>query len=308
MNFFTIARAARAWARRHPEVTGRLLTRGAALRSGIAQFGTLLQPAPATRRRGSDAAGETANAGPARRPVRVSHPVFARIFPRLSQAVEAGGMAALRQTLLAGLTGQVIDIGAGTGASFSHYPHAVDQVVAVEPEPRLRQIAADAARTALVPVTVTGGLADALPAADATFDAAVVTFTLCTVPDQGAVLREIRRVLKPGGLLCFLEHVRADTGGLARIQRVLDTTVWPHLFGGCHLGRDTAAAIERAGFTIRQLDRFLFPEARTPVSFHIAGLAASRADPQRGSRGTAAVEDAGALRDGWQYRAQDRMR
>jgi ubiquinone/menaquinone biosynthesis C-methylase UbiE len=98
---------------------------------------------------------------------------------------------------------------------------------------------------------------------------------LCTVLDQDAALGEIRRVLRPGGQLCFLEHVRADSAGLARTQRVLDATVWPHLFAGCHLGRDTAAAIERAGFTIARLDRFLFPGTRTPVSFHIAGQATS---------------------------------
>jgi hypothetical protein len=85
-------------------------------------------------------------------------------------------------------------------------------------------------------------------------------------------------VLKPGGVLCFLEHVRAGTAGLARTQRALDATIWPHLFGGCHLGRDTAAAIQRAGFTIGRLDRFLFPEARTPVSFYITGQAARNGD------------------------------
>ncbi|MGH3410429.1 MAG: methyltransferase domain-containing protein [Streptosporangiaceae bacterium] len=207
------------------------------------------------------------------RAVRVSNPVFARIFPRLSQAMEGGGMAAHREPLLAGLTGQVIDIGAGTGASFGHYPLAVDQVIAVEPEPRLRQIATAAARTAPVPVTVIDGLASALPASAASFDAAVVSFVLCTVPDQAAALAEIRRVLKPGGLLCFLEHVRADSPGLARIQRALDATIWPRLFGGCHLGRDTTAAIEQAGFTVATLDRFLFPEARSPVSFYLTGQA-----------------------------------
>ena len=217
-------------------------------------------------------------ADPGIRAARVSHPVFARIFPRLSQAMEDGGMAARRVPLLAALTGQVIDIGVGTGASFGHYPPAVDHVTAIEPEPRLRHIAAAAARTAPVPVTVTDGLADALPAADASLDAAVVTFVLCTVPDQDAALAEIRRVLKLGGLLCFLEHVRADTARLARFQRALDATIWPHLFGGCHLSRDTAAAMEQAGFTIRRLDRFLFPGTRTPVSFYITGQAARSGD------------------------------
>jgi ubiquinone/menaquinone biosynthesis C-methylase UbiE len=101
---------------------------------------------------------------------------------------------------------------------------------------------------------------------------------LCTVPDQDAALAEIRRVLKPGVLLFFLEHVRADTAGLARIQCALDATIWPHLIGGCHLSRETAAAMDRAGFTIRRLDRFLFPETRTPVSFYITGQAARSGD------------------------------
>lgn len=187
--------------------------------------------------------------------------------------MEAGGMAAHRQQLLAGLTGRVIDIGAGTGPSFGHYPAAVDHVLAVEPEPRLRQIATAAASTAPVPVTVIDGLASALPVPDGSFDAAVVCFVLCSVPSQDAALREIHRVLKPGGLLCFLEHVRADSPGLIRVQRALDAAAWPHLFGGCHLGRDTAAAVEQAGFSITRLDRFLFPRARTPASFHITGQA-----------------------------------
>jgi ubiquinone/menaquinone biosynthesis C-methylase UbiE len=199
---------------------------------------------------------------------KVSNPIFARIFPRLSQAMEAGGIADRRKTLLADLTGQVIDIGAGTGPSFGHYPASITRVLAVEPEPRLRRFATAAARAAPVPVEVTGGLSSALPAGDESFDAAVVSFVLCTVADQDAALGEIRRVLRPGGQLCFLEHVRADSAGLARTQRVLDATVWPHLFAGCHLGRDTAAAIERAGFSIARLDRFLFSGTRTRSVSH----------------------------------------
>lgn len=206
----------------------------------------------------------------------VSHPVFARAFPAMSRALEAGGIAGRRKDLLAGLAGQVIDIGAGTGPSFAHYPAAVTGVLAVEPEPRLRALAAAAAHAAPVPIDVTSGTTSALPAADASHDAAVVSFVLCTVPDQDTALAEIRRVLRPGATLCFLEHVRADSPGLVRAQRALEATVWPHLFGGCHLSRDTAAAIQRAGFNITRMDEFLFPAARTPVSFHIAGHATAR--------------------------------
>ena len=209
--------------------------------------------------------------GPA---TRVSRPVFARTFPVLSRAMEAGGMADYRDQLQAGLAGRVLEVGAGTGASFGHYPAAVAEVIAVEPEPRLRRMAVQVARTAPVPITVTDGLASALPAADASCDAAVACFVLCTVPDQAAALGEFRRVLRPGGRLCFLEHVRAGPAWLARVQHVLDAVVWPHLFGGCHLGRDTGTAIEQTGFRIEQLDCFMFPEARTPVSFHIVGTAA----------------------------------
>lgn len=203
----------------------------------------------------------------------VSHPVFARTFPVMSRALEAGGIAKRRRDLLAGLAGEVIEIGAGTGANFRYYPATVTRVLAVEPEPRLRALAATAAAAVAVPVEVTGGTADALPAADASYDAAVVSLVLCTVPDQDAALAEISRVLRPGGVLCFLEHVRADSAGLVRMQRVLEATVWPRLFGGCHLSRDTAAAIERAGFTITRLEKFLFPAVPTAASFHIAGHA-----------------------------------
>jgi ubiquinone/menaquinone biosynthesis C-methylase UbiE len=122
---------------------------------------------------------------------KVSNPILARIFPRLSRAMEAGGIAAHRKTLLAGVAGRVIDIGAGTGPSFGHYPVSVTRVLAVEPEPRLRRFAAAAARAAPVPVEVTDGLASALPAGDTSFDAAVVSFVLRTVPDQGTCCRPV---------------------------------------------------------------------------------------------------------------------
>lgn len=206
---------------------------------------------------------------------RVSHPFFARVFPPLIRAMDAGGMAERRAALLRDLTGIVMDVGSGTGANFGHYPPAVTRVVAVEPEPRLRRLASDAARRAPVPVAVTGGLASALPAGDASLGAVIVTFVLCSVPDQDAALAEVRRVLRPGGTLCFLEHVRGGSAGIARTQRVLDATVWPRLAGGCHVGRDTVAAIERAGFVIDHLEKFMLPAAPSPMSFHAAGHATS---------------------------------
>lgn len=209
----------------------------------------------------------------------VHHPVFARFYGRLSRAMERRGMAEHRKALLAGLTGTVIDIGAGNGLNFAHYPSTVTRVLAVEPEPRLRQVARRAAASAPVPVEVVDGVAERLPTEDSSADAAVVSLVLCSVRDQAVVLREVQRVLNPGGQLRFLEHVRADSPGLARVQRALDATVWPHLAGGCHSGRDTAAAIERTGFTLDRLDRFLFPEVRTPLSFYISGTAVhGRAD------------------------------
>jgi ubiquinone/menaquinone biosynthesis C-methylase UbiE len=203
----------------------------------------------------------------------VRRPVFARLYPRMARAMDQGGMTEHRQVLLAGLTGQVIEVGAGDGANFVHYPATVTGVVAVEPEPRLRALAETAATTAAVPVEVSAGLAAHLPVADQSMDAVIFALVLCSVPDQEAALAEAWRVLKPGGQVRFLEHVRADTPGMVRVQRLLDGTLWPLMAGGCHTGRDTVAVIERAGFTMERLDRFLFPQSRTPFSFHVLGTA-----------------------------------
>jgi len=206
----------------------------------------------------------------------VHHPIFARLYPQMGKAMDRGGMARHRRALLAGLAGEVIDVGAGDGLNFGHYPPTITRVLAVEPESHLRGLAAAAARYAPVPVEVVNGLAERLPAADGSADAVVVSLVLCSLPDQDAALREFHRVVKPGGQLRFLEHVRADAPGLARVQRLLDATIWPRLAGGCHTGRDTTAAIDRSGFTIERIDRFRFPDARTPSSLHIVGTALRR--------------------------------
>jgi ubiquinone/menaquinone biosynthesis C-methylase UbiE len=205
----------------------------------------------------------------------VNRPLFARFWLWVSPGIERGGMASHRDVLLAGLAGRVIEVGAGNGLNFGHYPPEVTRVVAVEPNPHLRPAALAAAARAPVPVEVVDGTADRLPAADGDFDAAVASLVLCSVPDPQAALRELHRVVRPGGELRFLEHVRGSTPALRRVQRALDATVWPVFGGGCHVSRDTAAEIEKAGFTIDRLDQLRFPDKRLtlPSSPHILGRA-----------------------------------
>lgn len=185
----------------------------------------------------------------------VHHPLFARFYTHVLARNEPAELRAYRDELLAGVAGRVVEVGAGPGANFPHYPATVTEVVAVEPEAYLREQAHAAAAQAPVPVTVLDGIADALPLEDASCDAAVACLVLCTVPDQSRALAELRRVLKPGGELRFFEHVRGRTARMTRWQRLADRTFWPHLFGGCHTARDTRAAIAAAGFALeRQRD------------------------------------------------------
>jgi ubiquinone/menaquinone biosynthesis C-methylase UbiE len=206
---------------------------------------------------------------------KVHHPLFARFYAWVSPRMEKAGYGERRGQLLAGLTGRVLEVGAGNGMNFAHYPPEVTHVLAVEPEPRLRALAQHNAREAPAPIEVVDGTADQLPADDARFDAVVASLVLCTVPDVPSALAEIRRVLRPGGELRFFEHVRADTTGLARVQRVLDATIGPTLGGGDHAHRDTRTAIENAGFTIKDIEALRIPDTHipAPTSPHILGIA-----------------------------------
>jgi ubiquinone/menaquinone biosynthesis C-methylase UbiE len=191
------------------------------------------------------------------------HPLFARFYARTSLLMERG-ITAHRTTLLDGLSGRVIEVGAGNGLNFPHYPDKVAQVIAVEPEPYLRTIAATTAGQTDVPITIVAGVANRLPAPDGSCDAAIASLVLCSVPDPDTALAEIRRVLKPGGQLRFFEHVQATTRGRRRLQEALDATIWPWFGGGCHCGRDSQAAIERAGFVIDRIDRLTPADTQIP--------------------------------------------
>lgn len=201
------------------------------------------------------------------------HPRFARMYEQMSAESERRGTAEHRDRALAGLTGRVIEVGAGNGMNFGHYPDTVTEVIAVEPEDHLRALAERAAAQAPVPVRVRAGHATALPLEDGGFDAAVASLVLCSISDTRVALAEMRRVLKPNGELRFFEHVRSEKPWYALLQDTV-TPLWSRIGGGCHPNRDTAAAIRAAGFDIEELDRFYYaPMKYFPSHAHILGRA-----------------------------------
>lgn len=178
----------------------------------------------------------------------LDHPFFARMWTMMS-AHETPLLRQLRAENLAGLSGRVLEVGAGTGTNFAFYPDTVTQVVAVEPETRLAPLAREAAAGAPVPVTVIESTVESMPAAEP-FDAVVCSLVLCSVDDPDAVLRQLNSVLKPGGELRYFEHI-AQPGWRGRLQRAVDSTFWPKMAGNCHTHRETERAIAGANFAIQ---------------------------------------------------------
>lgn len=202
----------------------------------------------------------------------VDNPFFARLWTVMSSR-EPESLRRLREENLSGLTGRVLEVGAGTGTNFEFYPATVSEVVAVEPERRLAERAQQAAVRAAVPVTVSTDtvelFADAAP-----FDAVVCSLVLCSVDDPRAVVRQLYSRLKPGGELRYLEHV-AGHGARARLQQFADATLWPRLLGNCHTHRRTEDTIVAAGFRVTGSRReWTFPTwVPLPVAEFAIGVA-----------------------------------
>jgi ubiquinone/menaquinone biosynthesis C-methylase UbiE len=202
-------------------------------------------------------------------------PRFARMYQRAAERAEGRGATEHRRRLLAGLSGSVLELGAGQGLNFRRYPATVTEVIAIEPEPTLRSAATQAAAGAPVSIRVLGGTADQLPVDDQSVDAAVASLVLCSVPDQDRALAELHRALRSGGELRFYEHVIPTCQPKRFFLQVIDHSgLWPRIAGGCHPARDTAAAIERNGFEVETCERVMFAASRLEPSIpYILGVA-----------------------------------
>jgi ubiquinone/menaquinone biosynthesis C-methylase UbiE len=197
---------------------------------------------------------------------------FAATYDRGLKATEEAGLRRMRAELLAGARGRVLEIGAGTGVNLDLYPDAVEELVLVEPDPhmakRLRLRLAESGRQA----KVLEAPAERLGLEDAGFDYAVSTLVLCTVPDPGATVAELSRLLKPGGRLLFIEHVRAEDRGLATWQDRFEKP-WRFLADGCYCNRDTVATIAASRFEVEALEHDRTPKAPPIVRPLVRGSA-----------------------------------
>jgi SAM-dependent methyltransferase len=219
---------------------------------------------------------------------------FARFYDRALKATEENGLGAMRRELLAGASGRVIEIGAGTGVNLELYGEGVEDLTLVEPDPhmgaqlrkRLAERGEDEAREGAsidpadalgapvkpIPAHLVAAPAEALPFPDGTFDTAVATLVLCTIPDPVAAIDELARILKPGGQLLFIEHVRAEDASSARWQDRLEKP-WRFLGDGCHCNRDTEANLRASSFKVEEIDHTKMPKAAPIVRPLIRGTA-----------------------------------
>lgn len=198
--------------------------------------------------------------------------LFAAIYDRGLKGAEDAGLREMRRETLAAARGRTIDLGAGTGANLALYPDAVTELVLAEPDPHMLKKLRVKVGKAGKDAEVVEAPAERLPFEDSSFDTAVFTLVLCTVPDPGAAIAEAARVLKPGGKLLFVEHVRADDAGLARWQDRLEKP-WRFVGDGCHCNRDTVASIEASPLAVEQVERGALPKAPPLVRPLVRGSA-----------------------------------
>lgn len=197
---------------------------------------------------------------------------FSAYYDRAFEATEEAGLRELRRALLAGARGRVLELGAGTGLNLEHYRDGIESLTLVEPDPHMSKQLHPKLERSEYPVEVVEAPAERLPFAADSFDTAVVTLVLCTVPDPEAALVEVARVLRPGGELLFLEHVRSHEESLARWQDRLERP-WRFLGDGCHCNRDTAAAIEASPLELEEIGHATLPKAPPIVRPLIHGRA-----------------------------------
>lgn len=203
------------------------------------------------------------------------HRFFAALYDRLMASTEEAGLSEMRAELVASASGRTLELGAGTGLNLPHYGSEVSELVLTEPDPhmarRLRsRLAAEPPASGSSEVVEAG--AESLPFEDSSFDAVVSTLCLCTVAEPERVVGEVARVLRPGGRLLYIEHVRSDSDGLARWQDRLETP-WGWLAAGCHPNRDTAATIAASGLEPAEQVQGELPKAPPIVKPLIRGEA-----------------------------------
>jgi ubiquinone/menaquinone biosynthesis C-methylase UbiE len=198
--------------------------------------------------------------------------LFAAMYDRGLKGTEEAGLREMRRETLRAARGRTIDLGAGTGANLDLYPDLVSELVLAEPDPhmvkRLREKLAESGQ----PAELIEAPAERLPFEDSSFDTAVFTLVLCTVPDPSAALAEAARILKPGGKLLFVEHVRSQDANLARWQDRLEKP-WRFIGDGCHCNRDTVANIEASPLTVDRVEHDRLPKAPPLVRPLVHGTA-----------------------------------
>lgn len=197
------------------------------------------------------------------------------VVPRIAnKALGTKQVQEIRARVCAGLTGDVVEIGFGSGLNVPHYPPAVTRVEAVEPSDVGWKLGAQRLASATVPVQRAGLDGQKLPFADDSFDSALSTFTMCTIPDLDAALAELRRVLRPGGTLHFVEHGKAPEESVQRWQRRIEPLYTP-IAGGCRLSRPIDDVVAGSGFVLERVERYYAPKDPKPFGYLYEGLARS---------------------------------